>query len=159
MFYSWDDFVNHCKREKLSWSLVSRKLSIPKENIMEWAINDQVPESAMEKLQNQNELTECIDAMQEASDRFYHAATRIHNHPFIEFTGLMNEYIKVCEHNAAQGRDFRQASRHTEQGPLELHDFQVSYIREKLECIYGEQILGKKKRETSKKQRPSPAIL
>jgi len=39
---------------------------------------------------------EKLDAMAQASGAFYAAAIRIGNHPFIEFTGLMNEYIKIC---------------------------------------------------------------
>lgn len=73
--------------------------------------------------------------MREASSAFYRAAAQIGNHPFIEFTGLINEYIKTCEAAHRDGVDFTQCNTHTGTA-LPLADFSVDYINEKLECIF-----------------------
>jgi len=71
-----------------------------------------------------------------ASNEFYLAAVRSRNHPFIEFTGLINEYIMLCEAAHAQGQDFTQANIHSGQAlPMQAHN--VAYLGEKLGCIYG----------------------
>lgn len=44
--------------------------------------------------------------MREASSVFYGLAVQAGCHPFIEFTGLMNEYIKCCEAAHKAGIDF-----------------------------------------------------
>lgn len=73
--------------------------------------------------------------MRRVSNAFYAAAIRIENHPFIEFCGLMNEYINACEAAAAKGVDFTECNTHTGLHlPLEPH--QIAHINEKLECIF-----------------------
>src|SRR3989344_2021999 len=62
--------------------------------------------------------------MQEASDAFYRSSVTIGNYPFIEFAGLMNEYITACR------------APHNEQA-LPLHPVMSNYINEKLECIFS----------------------
>lgn len=76
-----------------------------------------------------------IEAMQQAANDFYRSAVHIGNHPFIEFAGLMNEYIAACRDAASKGIDFTQCNTHTGQ-QLPLHGHQVNYINEKLECIF-----------------------
>ena len=76
-----------------------------------------------------------LSAMKATSDRFYASATAIGNHPFIEFCGLMNEYIKACKAAHDQGIDFTQCNTHSGQN-LPLQPFMVDYINEKLECIF-----------------------
>lgn len=76
-----------------------------------------------------------IRAMQQAADAFYRSAIRIGNHPFIEFAGLMNEYVSACRNAAAEGIDFTSCNTHSGQ-ELPLHLHQVDYINEKLECIF-----------------------
>jgi hypothetical protein len=86
------------------------------------------------------ELTLMLERMRFASNRFYRNAVATDCHQFLEFTGLMNEYIKVCESALARGVDFTNANGHTgEHLPLEC--FERAYVREKLDCIYGPQIL------------------
>lgn len=41
--------------------------------------------------------------MRTASNLFYSAAAAAGCHAFIEFTGLMNEFIKLCTEAEAQG--------------------------------------------------------
>ena len=38
-----------------------------------------------------------LAARRRAAKEFYAAAVRIGNHPWIEFTGLMNEYVNCCQ--------------------------------------------------------------
>lgn len=85
------------------------------------------------------ELLKCIDAMERVSAAFYPNAVRTGNHAFIEFTGLMNEYIQMCRTSLDAGIDFAMASKHTGQ-VLKVHGFQLNYLFEKLECIYGDTV-------------------
>jgi hypothetical protein len=81
--------------------------------------------------------------MELASASFYRAATSIGNHPFIEFTGLMNEYIKVCRDAHANGMDFTQCNKHAgHELPMAPH--QIDYVVEKLECIFTGRSMMKK---------------
>ena len=74
--------------------------------------------------------------MRGASDYFYSMAVRIGVHAFIEFTGLMNEFIKLCEEAHEKGIDFTMANVHSGQHlPFQPHH--IAYVYEKLECIYG----------------------
>lgn len=89
----------------------------------------------------EKELRVCVKGMEAASALFYAAAIRTGNHAFIEWTGLINEYIKLCEAAAAQGIDFRflniHCGKHLPMRPHNLH-----YIQEKLDCIYGLDVLA-----------------
>lgn len=64
--------------------------------------------------------------MRRTADAFYQQAVVIGNHPFIEFSGLLNEYIKLCEWAHADGIDFTQRN-----------------MREKLDCIFSGRLAGK----------------
>ena len=83
------------------------------------------------------ELLAMISQMQAASNEFYRAALRIGCHPFIEFTGLMNEYIQMCREALTQGQDFTETSIHGSGQPLPMKEHHRAYLTEKLECIYG----------------------
>jgi hypothetical protein len=76
-----------------------------------------------------------LEQMHAAARAFYLTAVQIGNHPFIEFTGLMNEYIKACEAAHARGIDFSDCNAHTGT-PLPLAPHMRAYINEKLECIF-----------------------
>ncbi len=77
-----------------------------------------------------------LQAMRAASAAFYQAAVHTGVHAFIEFTGLMNEFINVCEQTAREGKDFTQANAHCGQ-TLNMQTYQAQYLAEKLECIFG----------------------
>lgn len=77
-----------------------------------------------------------LRGMHAVSDAFYRGATRIGCHPFIEFTGLLNEYIKICERAHAQGLDFTEANAHSGKA-LSVEPYEAAYLGEKLGCIYG----------------------
>lgn len=77
-----------------------------------------------------------IAMMRSASNAFYVGAQLTGNHAFLEFTGLMNEYISLCEQARAEGIDFTTANVH---GGVHLpfKPYHLAYLNEKLECIYG----------------------
>ena len=64
---------------------------------------------------SREEREEILKKMKQASNVFYAMATGTGCHPFIEFTGLMNEYIKMCEDAHAKGIDFTQCNAHSGQ--------------------------------------------
>lgn len=76
-----------------------------------------------------------LASMQQASSDFYRHAVQIGCHPFIEFAGLMNEYIKCCAEAHKAGIDFATCNTHTGQ-QLPIPAYSVAYINEKLECIF-----------------------
>lgn len=85
---------------------------------------------------SQDELLQICDRMQDVSNTFYSGAVHTQCHTFIEFCGLMNEFIKVCRGAARKGIDFTDASTHTGQ-PLPLQTHESDYLSEKLNCILG----------------------
>lgn len=85
---------------------------------------------------------ETLQKMRIISANFYHGAQLAKCHNFLEFTGLINEYIEICEQNLTIGIDFTQANAHTGQH-LKIMPYQVDYLNEKLECIFqGLIVLG-----------------
>ena len=91
------------------------------------------------------ELLEKLDQMTKASNAFYAMAVRIGVHPFIEFTGLMNEYIKVA-HSAVQRHDLDFTIIHNDSStPMPMEKYEVEYLMEKLECIYGSMLRDNRK--------------
>jgi hypothetical protein len=94
------------------------------------------PDNAFDPVYSRDERALMLKQMRLASDVFYLHATRIGCHPFIEFTGLLNEYIKICEVAQDKDIDFTQSNAHTGRAlPIEKHH--VAYLGEKLGCIYG----------------------
>lgn len=91
------------------------------------------------RIYSPEELRVMIDDMKNVSNVFYQLAMRTHCHPLIEFTGLINEYIKICEKTLKAGRDFSAANTHTG-GSLVFDVHNLNYLMEKLECIYGPSI-------------------
>lgn len=84
---------------------------------------------------NKEEREVALTEMEKASLCFYYSAVRIGNHPFIEFAGLMNEYIKMCQAAHEKGIDFSDCNTHSEKD-LPMKGYQRDYINEKLECIF-----------------------
>lgn len=85
----------------------------------------------------QAEADATLASMRVASDLFYKGAVRAGCHAFIEFTGLINEYISVCAGMSAKGdHSWVTANTHSERPlPIALH--QAKYLAEKLDCIFG----------------------
>jgi hypothetical protein len=92
-----------------------------------------------ESKERANEMTttaqESLNRMWRAPNQFYQAATETECHAFIEFTGLLQEYCKVCQENLARGIDFRELNGHTSQR-MELQPYEIDYFNEKLNCIF-----------------------
>lgn len=84
----------------------------------------------------QAELELCIQLMKLTAREFYSLAVGVHNHAFVEFTGLMQDYIKCCEDALKQGIDFTNLNVHAGQY-LPIAAFRAKYLTEKLNCIYG----------------------
>lgn len=83
-----------------------------------------------------------LQEMRQVTDDFYRSAVKIGNHPFIEFAGLMHEYIQACELAHRQGIDFSDCSIHSGK-QLPLLPTMGDYINEKLECIFtGSKVLS-----------------
>ncbi|MCC3586675.1 hypothetical protein [Microcoleus sp. PH2017_30_WIL_O_A] len=72
---------------------------------------------------------EILVAMKAASANYYREAIATNCHTFIEFIGLINEYIKICERT--------QTSAHHTGGPrLHVEQWECDYINDKLRCIF-----------------------
>lgn len=77
------------------------------------------------------ERADMLDKMQRTSNAFYAMAVTIGHHQFIEMAGFMNEYIKACREMHARGEDFNGQ-------PLKMAPYEIAYIAEKFDCIFGE---------------------
>jgi hypothetical protein len=77
-----------------------------------------------------------LDRMQALSDSFYSGATSIGVHAYIEFCGLMNEFVTICRSSDEMGIDFTMANTHNNK-PLVMASHHGAYLGEKLGCIYG----------------------
>lgn len=69
----------------------------------------------------------------------YSSAVQIGNHPFIEFAGVMTAYVKTCRRAHEEGIDFTECNRHSGR-PLPMESFEVTYLKEKLDCIFDGRI-------------------
>jgi tyrosine-protein phosphatase YwqE len=81
---------------------------------------------------------EILAAMKSASANYYREAIATNCHAFIEFTGLINEYVKICDENLRAGNDFTQANIHTKSGTqsLIMSPHNIDYLNEKIQCIF-----------------------
>jgi len=81
---------------------------------------------------------EILEEMKIAASNYYREAIATNCHTFIEFTGLINEYIKICERNLKQrGVDFTKTSTHCPgEQKLQIKDWELQYINDKLRCIF-----------------------
>ena len=102
--------------------------------------------SQLGDMHTREELEAMLPLMAQASNEFYPKAQRIGNHAFIEFTGLMNEYIQICRRSLEREVDFAAANVHSGVS-LEPEDYQVKYMCEKFECIFGAMFQKKKYRD------------
>ena len=86
--------------------------------------------------EREQELRRMLAGMQQASMVFYGMSTSIGVHPFIEMTGFMNEYIKICGEALAKGIDFADVSIHAG-GQLPIQTYEAAYLGEKFGCIFS----------------------
>lgn len=89
--------------------------------------------------ETKKELSDTIGRMSKISEGFYYQAIQCGNHAFIEFCGLMNDYIRMCEAALVKEIDFRDCNTHSGNSlPMEI--YQAEYLAGKLDCIYGAQL-------------------
>ena len=81
-----------------------------------------------------------LQQMRAASAIFYRLAQSTHVHQFLEVTGFLNELIKVYERMHKSGKDFGTS-------PPEMAPYEMAYIAEKIDCIFGEALSVKENRE------------
>jgi hypothetical protein len=82
---------------------------------------------------SQADRAKLADKMEATTDGFYFLAAQIGHHQFLEFAGLMREYVKLCRASNEAGHGFSF-------GPV-LKDYHAKYIGEKMGCIYGDELL------------------
>lgn len=87
-------------------------------------------------------------ASEEAIRRFYGAAVHIGNHPFVEFAGVMQAYLKSCARAHEKGIDFSECNRHAGH-QLPMESFELDYLAEKLDCIFGGRIVVERSTEAN----------
>lgn len=75
-------------------------------------------------------LERTLERMDHAADVFYAHAQTADFHQFLEFTGFIREYTKMCRELLKRGVDFT-----TESG--ELKTYEAHYIGEKFGCIFS----------------------
>jgi hypothetical protein len=88
-----------------------------------------------------DEREEALTRMDAVVTAFYREAVRIGNHPFVEFAGVMTAYVKSCQRAHAAGIDFTECNRHGGR-QLPMEGFEVDYLTEKLDCIFGGRIVA-----------------
>lgn len=96
---------------------------------------------------SKEEREQMLAGMSRISALFYSQATQLGCHGFIEFCGLMNEFIKVCGAAHERGEQFPFANTHSGTVlPFEPYNF--AYLAEKLDCIYGPALEDDANRDT-----------
>lgn len=81
-------------------------------------------------IERKKELTTTLEQMEHAADVFYAHAQRANFHQFLEFTGFLREYTKMCRRLMERGVDFA-----SDIG--ELQPYEADYIGEKFGCIFS----------------------
>lgn len=84
-----------------------------------------------------------LDGMKELASTFYAVATRIGVHSFIEFTGFMNEYLRLCAEAHKKGHDFTTANVHSGQALFAMEPYHAQYLGEKFGCIFESSFAGR----------------
>jgi hypothetical protein len=83
-----------------------------------------------------DQLLDLAHGMRDAANRIYPILVQCNVHPFIEFNGLMQKYVDICQNAARKGIAFPDLHEHSgEAVPVEAHD--MLYLAEKLRCIFG----------------------
>lgn len=89
---------------------------------------------------SEEELKELVQDMRSITDRLYWTmfwgSIGGRAHAFIEFCGVMNKYVDICERASSQGIQFPFYNEHSKK-PLPVEDHDVNYLAEKFACIFG----------------------
>lgn len=88
----------------------------------------------------QEELDETVTLLDKLVTHFYWLCFRNeigHKcHPFLEFSGLMQQYVQICRQASRKGQDFTKSSIHTNVA-MPMNADEAEYLAEKLNCIFG----------------------
>ncbi|KAF1003879.1 MAG: hypothetical protein GAK28_04342 [Luteibacter sp.] len=98
-------------------------------------------------MMTEQERASALARMDETIRRFYSSAIQIGNHPFIEFAGVMAAYLKSCQRAHEAGIDFTECNQHAGH-ELPMESFEITYLAEKLNCIFGDRITATTKGDT-----------
>lgn len=90
-----------------------------------------------EDMYSKEERTEMLVKMRRASAIFYGLAVQTHCHSFIEFTGFMNEFIKLCEAAEEKGIDWTMSNVHVQGSHFPMKPHHAEYLGEKFGCIFA----------------------
>jgi hypothetical protein len=90
----------------------------------------------MDNTFSEEELLEMAQRMRLVAQYVYRPLVLTGCHPFIEFCGLMQKYVDVCERAAKQGIQFPFANEHSGM-VLRVEEHDLRYLAEKLRCIFG----------------------
>lgn len=82
------------------------------------------------------ELEVSLQKMTAAKDTFYRLAMDAHCHAFVEFAGVMHQYIQSCREALDKGIDFAFVNKHNGNS-LPLPDHGAAYLGEKIGCIWA----------------------
>jgi hypothetical protein len=88
------------------------------------------------------DLEATLAKMKRVSDAFYGMVIQTECHPFVEFTGFMNEYINMCKHALDRGVDFAEANTH-QGAALDMEPHHAKYLAEKFDRIFGPTLRSK----------------
>lgn len=83
-------------------------------------------------------LTAARGQMYKVIDRFHDSAIAISPpiHPFVEFTGLMHEFLAMCDQTIQKDRDFSRATNHGRQA-LDISMENAACLGKKFAHIFG----------------------
>jgi hypothetical protein len=85
---------------------------------------------------SRRERAQMLAGMRFATSVFYALAVSTHVHAFHEFSGLMGEFADACAEAERRGRRWVHANECAGH-PLTFFPHQISYIDEKLRCMFG----------------------
>jgi hypothetical protein len=85
---------------------------------------------------SKEELQALTHKMRATANMVYVLLQSCEVHAFIEFNGLMQKYVDLCQRAADKGVDFSMFNTHNDK-TFEVQDHDVVYIAEKFDCIFG----------------------
>lgn len=96
---------------------------------------------ALDRPYSIEDLLKICRKMDAVVEKIYPMMTSCEVHPFVEFNGLMREYVVICRILARSGVAFPFASNHGTMA-VEVPDYTIEYMAEKLGCIFAPMIRG-----------------
>jgi hypothetical protein len=85
---------------------------------------------------NKEELQAITQKMRNTANRVYVLLQSCEVHAFIEFNGLMQKYVDLCQRASDAGVDFTMFNTHNDRA-FTVHAHDIEYMAEKFDCIFG----------------------